>query len=779
MKKIIKIIPLILSFSLILGLTSCVNAAAGSGSSSDKTVIFRGSFSIDESYLSQNSNSVMASRSAQPTIPAEANLTYYAKATNGSQTLTSQDIDEDTGTFSIPLQKGSSWTIEVGAKGTSAVNTSVTDAILIKDSVVFNPNAPANDEPGKEYSFYLKPYVSDSGSGKLNLRVKIQDPSGNKITKVEIVPKKCLSKPNDTSAVTAGWNELSSWNTSKSAAIYTSSLESFTIPSTPSSFKSGIWEVAVNFRDNEDQLLYSSIQIICVYDNLETKTWESSKTVADSNELIPSTGENAGVLYLTTLLVDSYGLTDFYVSPATSTPAGNDTSGNGSPMKPFASITKAIAVVNGLNRRDKTYTIHIKDGSGQTVNTPIVVTSNLSIECYKDSYGDRNGSATITSTCADGPILQVGDDALVSTLTIDGIRKTNNTPDDPSDDTWTGLQLVSNSSRFDTLTRGVEIKSNGSFFMNGGSITGNKCNSTGAGVNVSSGGYFILTAGRISGNTNVTGLGGGIYVSNGGDLLIKGGVITANTASAGAGIYVAGNISINGACYISGNSNGSVQTNIYLPNDKLITINGNIDGATIGVTTQTAPTIGNNIRFTEGYAYGKQWTQNKNDDGTYNHPFKYFHSDVSGYSILTDPTPDNPATEDVDENNGDAYLGISGGTITQKNRVTVYLKIEEMTSDVAGKVCYKLGWESTGPLEEPLQDHVTTNAVLKYKGVAVPQALWEYTQVNGNSIIYGKLYLDSSLPAGKYTVEADFTYVDPTYYPNGLIYAASLEITKE
>ena len=765
MKKIIKIIPLILSFSLILGLTSCVNAAAGSGSSSDKTVIFCGSFSIDESYITQDSNSVMASRSAQPTIPAEANLTYYAKATNGSETLTSQDIDTGTGTFSIPLQKGSSWTIEVGATGTSAVNTSVTDVILIKDSVVFNPNAPANDEPGKEYSFYLKPYVSDSGSGKLNLRVKIQDPSGNKITKVEIVPKKCLSKPNDTSAVTAGWNELSSWNTSKSAAIYTSSLSDFYI--SKNGFKSGIWEVAVNFRDNEDQLLYSSIQIICVYDNLETKTWESSKTVADSNELIPSTGENAGVLYLTTLLVDSYGLTDFYVDKT----RGDDETGNGSPMKPFKTITKAIAVVNGLNRRDKTYTIHIKDGSGQTVNTPIVVTSNLSIECYKDSYGDRNGSATITSTCADGPILQVGDDALVSTLTIDGIRKTNNTPDDPSDDTWTGLQLVSNSSRFGTQTRGVEIKSNGSFFMNGGSITGNRCNNTGAGVNIHSGGYFILTAGRISANISSTGLGGGIYVSNGGDLLIKGGIITANTASAGAGIYVAGNISINGACYISGNSNGSVLTNIYLPDDKLITINGNIDGATIGVTTQTAPTIGNNIRFTEGYAYGKQWTQNKNDDGTYNHPFKYFHSDVSGYSILTDPTPDDPATEDVDENNGDAYLGISGGTITQKTIPEITLGIaRESANDDDDKICYQLSWSHDRPLDTGYS--ITIGVKLTYNGVAVPSDFWFLTSTN-------KLYLYKTLPAGKYNVEAELIYRDPTYFPApGLIYAASLEITK-
>ncbi len=772
MKKMIKIIPLILSFTLIFGLTSCVNAAAGSASS-DKIVIFRGSFSIDESYITQDSNSVMASRSAQPTIPAQANLTYYAKATNGIDLpIESQDIDEDTGTFSIPLKTGSTWTIEVGARGTSAVDSSVTNAILIKDSVVFNPNAPANDEPGKEYTFYLKPYVSETGSGKLNLRAKIQDPSENKITKVEIVPKKCLSKPNDTSAVTAGWNELSSWNTSKSAAIYTSSLSDFYI--SKNGFKSGILEVAVNFRDNQDQLLYSSIQIICVYDNLETKTWESSKTVADSNELIPSTGENAGVLYLTTLLVDSYGLTDFYVDGSRT----DNYTENGSPMYPFKTITKAIAVVNGLNRRDKTYTIHIKNGSNQTVDSTIVVTSNLSIECYLSSYGDRQGSATITSTCTTGPILQVGDGSLVSTLTIDGVRDTKNTTT-LSDDTWSGLQLDSGRSSTGLSTRGVEIKEKGSFFMNGGSVKSNSCNSTGAGVHVSSNAYFILTGGSITENNSGTNQGGGIYVADDGDLLIKGGVIKGNTASAGAGIYVAGNISINGACYISGNTANSAQSNIYLPDNKLIKINGNIDGSTIGITTQTAPSIGNNIRFTEDYAYGKQWTQNKNDDGTYNHPFKYFHSDVAGYSILTDPTPDNPATEDVDENNGDAYLGISGGTITQTNRVTVYLKIETMTSDKEGKVCYKLGWESTGQLEEPLQDNVTTNAVLKYKGVAVPQALWEYTQVNGNSIIYGKLYLDSSLPAGKYTVEADFTYVDPTYYPNGLIYAASLEITKE
>lgn len=755
MIKMIKLIPLILSFSLSLGLTSCINAAGSSGSSSDKTVIFHGSFSVEESYLSQSSSSVMASRSAQPTIPADAELTYYAKATNGSETIRSQDIDSSTGTFSIPLKSGSSWTIEVGAKGTSAVDTSLTAAILLKDSVVFNPNAPDYDEPTKEYKFYLKPYVSDGGRGKLNLRIKIQDPTGNKIDHVEIVPKKCLSKPDDETAVTAGWNELAPlWNSDKKAVCFSSNLDNFTIIERPS-FKSGIWEVAVNFRDSEGQLLYSTIQVICVYDNLETKNWESSKTVADSNELIPSTGENAGVLYLTTLLVDSYGLTDFYVSPATSTPAGNDTSGNGSPMKPFASITKAIAVVNGLNRSDKTYTIHIKDGTTQTVTDTIVVKANLSIECYKTREGDREGTATITSTYANGPILQIGDGSTTAVLTLDGIREDNDIPNDISDDTWTGLQLTSSQSRFGTNTRGVEIRENGSFFMNGGSITDNKCNGVGAGVEIYSNAYFIFTGGKISGNTAVSALGGGIYIRNDGDLLIKGGVIKGNASTeyGGAGVYAIGNITIGGTCYISGNSGGTKATNIYLPDNKLIRINGKIDGSTIGITTQSTPTAATPIRFTDGYSYNKEWGQNGN-----NLPSKYFTSDKSGFSVITDTTQDDPDTSE-DENNGDAYLGISGGTITQFVTPQLTISISKNGNEYTISAT-STDTEWTGCSSE------NTNAALKYYGTVIAKdTFWTYDAENC------KVTLLDTLPAGTYVLEVDVTY-------NSRVYSATFNITK-
>lgn len=768
MKKTIKLLQILFSFSSILLFVSCLNSAGDREESDNRTIIFNGNISLDNSCLNLVDYSVnSAARSAQPSLPAS--ITYYAKAINidnETDVIFSEDIDQINGSFSIPLKTGAVWRIEVGATGVSAINSSDTDAVLIKDTFDFNPATAT--EPRIEHTFYLRPYISSTGKGKLYLNLKVENPKDNNIKKIEIVPQHKLNEARSEAEITTVWSSVSNWESEEKSVIFTSQLNATSTVNFflhADEFKSGIWEVAINFRDGENQLLFSSIQVISVYDNLITEKWESSKTTASSNELI----DENGVFKLTTLLIDSYGLTDFYVGGT----GANDETGSGSPMKPFATITKAIAVINGINRLDKTYTLHIKDGISQTVDNQIVIQANISIECYTgNSYGNRLGTATITSKSSDC-IIKILHSTGSPALTIEGVKQNNS---------WTGLKLKSASvynRPTSQTTRGVSITSNASFYMNGGEISGNTITTAGnkgAGVYVETGGYFIMGGGIITSNTS-PGLGGGVYVAEGGDFTIKGGSITGNKAVNGGGVYVDGAMTIGGTALISENSTNaspSSSSNIYLPNDKLIKINGDIDGSTIGITTQTAPTIGNNIRFTEGYAYDKEWGQN----GT-NHPYKYFHSDVSGYSIITDPTQDNPATQDVDENTGDAFLATSGGKIKQKNRVTVYLRIETMTSDVPGKVCYKLGWESTGPLEEPLQDNVTTSVVLKYKGVAVPQDLWEYTQVNGNSIIYGKLYLDSSLPAGKYTVEADFTYVDPTYYPNGLIYAASLEITKE
>ena len=227
---------------------------------------------------------------------------------------------------------------------------------------------------------------TNDGSKPSTVTYNFGVPKGNKISRVEIIPKRELS---DESKTTTEWNSVANWIWDSGILSYnsTSVLDTNStaiVPIQKNNFPSGFWEVAINFTDSEGQLLFSSTQIICVYENLETKTWESSKTTAASNELIKN-----GVFRLTTQLVDAYGLTDFYVG---GTDASDDNSG--SPNKPFATIKTAIDVVNGINRMDKTYTIHVINNHSETCSSQLVVQSNLSIECYEVFYGDRKGAAT-------------------------------------------------------------------------------------------------------------------------------------------------------------------------------------------------------------------------------------------------------------------------------------------------------------------------------------------------------------------------------------------------
>ena len=212
MKKTIKLLQLIFGFSCILLFASCRNSSGGNVK--DRTIIFNGSFEVQESLLRQiDTSSYTAndnSRSAQPSLPAS--LTFYAKATNKNDStdfVESEDLDSSNKTFSIPLKTGAVWIIEVGAKGDSALTPSVTetDAVLIKDTFEFNPATAA--EPRVNHKFYLVPYVTANGKGYLNLQIQIENPSENKISKVEIVPKKNII---DESKKTAGWNSVSGWD---------------------------------------------------------------------------------------------------------------------------------------------------------------------------------------------------------------------------------------------------------------------------------------------------------------------------------------------------------------------------------------------------------------------------------------------------------------------------------------------------------------------------------------------------------------------------------------
>ena len=164
---------------------------------------------------------------------------------------------------------------------------------------------------------------------------------------------------------------------------------------------------------------------------------------------------------------------------------------------------------------------------------------------------------------------------------------------------------------------GVDVS--GTFNMYGGSITGNWTmirdggnNGNGGGVNVYDGGTFNMYGGTITGNT--ANYGGGVYVWNGGTFNMYGGAkisdntatgstITGNTANyGGGGVYVdGGTFTVSGAAKVTDNKKGSALNNVYLPDSKTITIGDALEnGASIGVTTASEPTVGDKVQFATG-----------------------------------------------------------------------------------------------------------------------------------------------------------------------------------
>lgn len=176
-----------------------------------------------------------------------------------------------------------------------------------------------------------------------------------------------------------------------------------------------------------------------------------------------------------------------------------------------------------------------------------------------------------------------------------------------------------------TFGGGVYIN-NGTFTMNGGSISNNSAYAGGGVSNF--GGTFTMTGGEISSNTGDE-LGGGVEVEGGTSFTMTGGIISGNTASMGAGIssggvtiltggsiinntasYIGGGIlisdgefsefHISGAPVINNNydDNSEPVSNIYLSNDEndvLITIDGALTNETpYGVNMYTPGVFTNN-----------------------------------------------------------------------------------------------------------------------------------------------------------------------------------------
>jgi len=124
---------------------------------------------------------------------------------------------------------------------------------------------------------------------------------------------------------------------------------------------------------------------------------------------------------------------------------------------------------------------------------------------------------------------------------------------------------------------GVFVEEDGTFTMNGGTISGNAGGLAG-GVNVL--GTFTMNDGIISGNT-ANRNGGGVNLEKG-IFTLNGGTISGNNANVGGGVSVRGTFTMNGGT-ISGNSVTGVGGGVYVGHSS--------DMSRIGIFTKKAGTI--------------------------------------------------------------------------------------------------------------------------------------------------------------------------------------------
>lgn len=530
-----------------LFITACVNSNDPAGFS------FADSFSVHEpvnlycnysvssdvkkSISDPSSSASTLSRSATAAVPA--GITYFvtAETTDGSRTVNvpSSDIDLTNRSFTISLITGYEWKITVGIKnsaGQEILSDSVTKRLTPNDTLM----AP---------TFKLKPHITSGKTGDLSLYVTC--PSGYS-----------LSVSDETSTT---------WNVSPDPSI--ANKHHITASNVPS----GTYNLVLTFT-KAGLPPFVTTQVVTVYDNLETNIWHSG-----GNALITN-----GNFELTTAIVNiaAENRREFYVDGTAGGPGNDNNSGNY--QAPLASISKAFGLINavGLDNNSIVYTIHIKNGTSETISTGIDVTKIILVDCYATTPGDKAGTATLTASTGATYIFNVTSKNLyLYGLNLDG----NNVSDI--------IGIYANSPSTDYAT--VQINSGSiKHCCNGLYLDGNHT-------------YVYLTGGEITDNVNTSSrIGAGISINNG--------II--------AHLYVEGSPKVIGNMA----DDGSPQ-NFYLPTGNRIDFTGALTtGAQIGITTQTPPTLSAPAEFTTNYTTSQGTT----------HPSTYFVGDVYGVSQNAD-----------------------------------------------------------------------------------------------------------------------------------------------
>lgn len=256
---------------------------------------------------------------------------------------------------------------------------------------------------------------------------------------------------------------------------------------------------------------------------------------------------------------------------------------------------------------------------------------------------------------------------------------------------------------------GVYAHGSGSFTMYGGEISGNTSAGDGGGVSAVAA-SFTMKGGSITNNTASAGDGGGAALYND-TFELSGGTITGNSATRnGGGVYYyhyrSVPLTVSGSVTITGNKQGTADSNVYLTRDKYLVIGakGLKADAKIGVTYADPIASGSYVTVARGANKGYTEGNITSDQGS-DYTIKREGDDVNLYYGLHEhPICGDKSCKDSshDLSDGESWVGISAlADITKAGHYYLITDVERLS-----------GWDTWKPVSGVvlcLNGHSITN----------------------------------------------------------------------
>ena len=522
--------------------------------------------------------------------------TYTYKITlNGIDMAGSPDVsfDRSSGTFSLPLGVGDN-VIEVYIETDDTDNPGDQIKILTcKKTIPIGSNSPRT----LSEEFALKKIQDGTKNGRIKLSMTVPYHSPANVGDIKCSVLTLLDTEEEK---VAAWKTALGIDTVTKLLSVNSSGKIILGDGSGIAIKSGSYKVQFDFYDDTDDdknILYSTEQVIKVYNGLLTDKWLDEVPVTGTSN---SPVKSDGTFEITSTILDDFAITSIFIDPVN----GLDCNG-GSSYGKFKTLKKALD------------TVLLRNNLKNNVEFNVYLCGDI------DSVTGKQDPVTLDCSAR----------ALKLNLKSDGtsIRRIYG-----KDNQNSALIKIKGKSKTDTVIKFDNIILNGNknvstdtsaesqggaVYVNNAKLTFTKCTiasnnaKNGAGIYCDTGAEVIADTGTsiLSNNYSNTEMtdkkGGGIYAA--GTVTVKCTMET-NKAECGGAIYVSanGNFTVDGDAWIKRDSIYTSVNDVFLSDGKTVTVGSNLSKEIVAYITPENPGKGVQVLSANSSKFGTSYEAN-------------------------------------------------------------------------------------------------------------------------------------------------------------------------